>query len=195
MSRPANPEVRGRLLAAGLELMYASGFNGTGVKEVTDKAGIPKGSFYSYFASKELFAVAVVRDYWAHVVRDHGPLLAAGAEPVDRLRGYFHSLADEHAEHDFALGCLIGNLALETAGTSEHVSRLLRTIMHDWEMAVAACLADEASAGYDLAATIIEAWEGAVLRGKVERSRTPYDRFEAFVLPRLLAGRTAAAAS
>jgi TetR/AcrR family transcriptional repressor of nem operon len=37
-----------------------------------------------------------------------------------------------------------------------------------------------------LASVLIEAWEGAALRGKVTRSRAPYDRFEAVTLPALL---------
>ena len=38
----------------------------------------------------------------------------------------------------------------------------------------------------ELAALLIESWEGAALRGKVTRSRTPYDRFEAVTVPALL---------
>ena len=38
----------------------------------------------------------------------------------------------------------------------------------------------------DLASLLIEAWEGAALRGKVTRSRVPYDRFEAVAVPALL---------
>ena len=38
----------------------------------------------------------------------------------------------------------------------------------------------------ELAALLIEAWEGAALRGKVTRSRTPYERFEAVTVPALL---------
>jgi TetR/AcrR family transcriptional repressor of nem operon len=38
----------------------------------------------------------------------------------------------------------------------------------------------------ELAALLIEAWEGAALRGKVTRSRAPYDRLEAVTIPALL---------
>ncbi|NUK21108.1 helix-turn-helix transcriptional regulator [Streptomyces lunaelactis] len=43
--RPANPLVRENLLDAGLTLFHARGFNAVGIKEVTDTAGVPKGSF------------------------------------------------------------------------------------------------------------------------------------------------------
>ena len=53
MPRPPNPEVRKNLLAAGLDLVHARGFAASGVKDITDAAGVPKGSFYAYFPSKE----------------------------------------------------------------------------------------------------------------------------------------------
>ena len=49
MPRPANPDVRRRLLAAGLDLVHSRGFSASGVKDITDAAGVPKGSFYAYF--------------------------------------------------------------------------------------------------------------------------------------------------
>ena len=64
MPRPPNPEVRNRLLAAGLDLVHTRGFTASGVKDITDAAGVPKGSFYAYFASKEAFAAAILEHYW-----------------------------------------------------------------------------------------------------------------------------------
>jgi TetR/AcrR family transcriptional regulator, transcriptional repressor for nem operon len=43
--------------------MHATGFNGTGVKEITDRAGVPKGSFYAYFPGKEEFAAEALTHY------------------------------------------------------------------------------------------------------------------------------------
>jgi TetR/AcrR family transcriptional repressor of nem operon len=54
MSRPPNPEVKDRLLLRGGEVVHQNGFHACGVQDITNAAGIPKGSFYSYFASKML---------------------------------------------------------------------------------------------------------------------------------------------
>ena len=51
MPRPANPRVRAALLEAGERLIHERGYNGAGVKEIVDAAGVPKGSFYGYFES------------------------------------------------------------------------------------------------------------------------------------------------
>jgi TetR/AcrR family transcriptional repressor of nem operon len=95
----------------------------------------------------------------------------------------------------FWLGCLVGNLSLELGGSSEPVRAELARILDHWDAALTACVrsgqggSDQVRADLDaaeLASLLIEAWEGAALRGKVTRSRSPYDRFETITVPALL---------
>ena len=195
MPRPANPEVRKNLLAAGLDLVHARGFAASGVKDITDAAGVPKGSFYAYFPSKEAFAAAILEHYWADIETRLLPILYADGSAQERITQFFHRLADEHEAGDFLLGCLVGNMSLELGGSSELVRTELVGILDRWGGALAACVRSgqhgsgdvrgDLDAG-ELAAQLIEAWEGAALRGKVTRSRIPYDRFEAVTVPALL---------
>jgi AcrR family transcriptional regulator len=83
--RPANPEVRRRLLDAGVTMLHANGFHGSGVQQITDRAGIPKGSFYAYFPSKEDFAAAVLAHYWNGIRRTHGPLLQLRKRQISQV--------------------------------------------------------------------------------------------------------------
>lgn len=193
--RPSNPEVRRRLLAAGLDLVHAHGFAASGVKEITDAAGVPKGSFYAYFPSKEGFAAAILEHYWSDIEARILPLLDGDGSAHERITRFFHALADEHESADFLLGCLIGNMSLELGGSSEPVRTELTRILERWDGALADCVrSGQGSSGEiatdigasELASALIEAWEGAALRGKVTRSRAPYDRFEAVTLPALL---------
>jgi TetR/AcrR family transcriptional regulator, transcriptional repressor for nem operon len=195
MPRPSNPEVRHRLLAAGLDLVHARGFAASGVKDITDAAGVPKGSFYAYFPSKEAFAAAILEHYWSDIETRLLPILDEDGLAQERITRFFHALADEHEAGDFLLGCLIGNLSLELGGSSEPARTELTRILDGWNEALAACVrsgqADGGDIGADLdagelASLLIEAWEGAALRGKVTRGRTPYDRFEAVTVPALL---------
>jgi TetR/AcrR family transcriptional repressor of nem operon len=195
MPRPPNPEVRQRLLAAGLDLVHARGFAASGVKEITDAAGVPKGSFYAYFPSKEAFAAAILEHYWSDIERRILPILGEDGPARERVARFFHALADEHEAGDFLLGCLVGKLSLELGGSSEPVRDELVRILDGWNEALTACvrsgLGDAADVRTDLdaaelASLLIEAWEGAALRGKVTRSRIPYDRFEAVTVPALL---------
>lgn len=195
MPRPANPETRSRLLEKGGDLVSRQGFNATGVQEITAAAGVPKGSFYNYFDSKEAFAAEVLSEYWDSVVAQYGAILTDGRiGPLARIARYFEGLADFHAQRRYAVGCLIGNMALEVTPTSEEVRAKLASIYREWSAALAACLQDakekgELSAGKDpeqLAVALIDTFEGAVMRAKVERSRAPFDSFGRFVLPALL---------
>jgi TetR/AcrR family transcriptional repressor of nem operon len=195
MPRPSNPDVRRRLLAAGLDLVHARGFAASGVKDITDAAGVPKGSFYAYFPSKEAFAAAILEHYWSYIEARLLPILGDDGATQERITRFFHALADEHEAGDFLLGCLIGNLSLELSGSSEPARAELIRILDGWNEALTACVRsgqDQAGdvradlAAADLAALLIEAWEGAALRGKVTRSRAPYDRFEAVTVPALL---------
>jgi TetR/AcrR family transcriptional repressor of nem operon len=195
MPRPPNPEVRRRLLAAGRDLVHAHGFAASGVKDITDAAGVPKGSFYAYFSSKEAFAAAILEHYWSDIEARLLPILSAGGSAPARIQRFFHALADEHESGDFLLGCLIGNLSLELSGSSEPVRAELVRILDTWGDALTACVraGQRRSGGIrtdleatELASLLIESWEGAALRGKVTRSRTPYDRFEAVTVPALL---------
>ena len=195
MPRPSNPEVRRRLLAAGLDLVHANGFAASGVKDITDAAGVPKGSFYAYFPSKEAFAAAVLDHYWLDIEARLLPILGTDGLAQERIKRFFHALADEHEAGDFLLGCLVGNLSLELSGSSEPVRAELVRILKRWDEALTACVrsgqggSDGVRTDLDaaeLASLLIESWEGAALRGKVTRSRVPYERFEKVTVPALL---------
>ena len=60
MSDCKREDKKDRILDAGIKVMYLNGYNGTGVKDIVNAAGIPKGSFYNYFDSKEAFALAAL---------------------------------------------------------------------------------------------------------------------------------------
>src|SRR5882757_3935618 len=196
MPRPANPETRSRLLEKGGDLVSTRGFNATGVQEITAAAGVPKGSFYNYFESKEAFAVEVLGEYWDSIAKMYDPLLRdKETPPLQRIVYYFRALADFHKRHRYAVGCLIGNMALEVTPSSADVRAKLVTVYREWSEALADCLR-EAQARKELASTkdtkqlaaaLIDTFEGTVMRAKVERSGKPFDSFERSVLPCLLA--------
>lgn len=196
MPRPANPDTRSKLLEKGGDLVGRIGFNATGVQEITAAAGVPKGSFYNYFESKEAFAVEVLGEYWGSVAEMYGPLLRdKGTPPIQRVVDYFRGLADFHKRHRYAVGCLIGNMALEVTPSSADVRAKLVTVYREWSDALADCLREaqarkelpSAKDPKQLAAALIDTFEGTVMRAKVERSGKPFDSFERIVLPCLLA--------
>jgi TetR/AcrR family transcriptional repressor of nem operon len=194
MPRPANPEVRDRLRNAG-DLIHRTSFGTTGVHEITATAGVPKGSFYNYFESKEAYAVDLLDTYWRTIDETYGPILRdTSLPPTKAIRGFFIALVGYHSERDFIPGCLIGNLALELAATNEAARGKLRQLFAHWTAGITARLtearraeaAPHDSEPEEVAAALIDAFEGAVLRAKVDRSRAALGRFENLVLPLFL---------
>jgi len=67
--------------------MFQQGYHATGIKDITDAAGIPKGSLYNYFENKEDYAREALR-YFHYVV---GPeyfsmLKEESVEPLERSK-------------------------------------------------------------------------------------------------------------
>src|SRR5690348_18515109 len=93
MPRPSNPDVRRRLIESGLKLISKQGFAGSGVADITASAGIPKGSFYQYFESKQSYAIELLDDYWRAVEDKHTKVLLDDRyAPLDRIARHFHSI-------------------------------------------------------------------------------------------------------
>jgi TetR/AcrR family transcriptional regulator, transcriptional repressor for nem operon len=196
MPRPPNPDVRRRLIESGLSLVGRQGFAGSGVADIAKSAGVPKGSFYLYFESKQSYAIELLDDYWSAIEVKHAPVLRDQKyPPLDRIARHFRSIGSDHKQQKFALGCLIGNLGLEMADAGKDAQDKLRYIVKRWASLLSDCLKqaqatnelDSKADARELAAALIDAWEGAVMRAKVERNSAAYRRFETVVLPRLLA--------
>ena len=188
--------VRERLLDAGLETLHRRGFNGCGVQEITEAAGVPKGSFYNHFESKEALGAAVLDRYWQQRADTSLRILDdAKVRSRERLRSYFAAMAAKMAKRGYTGGCLIGNLGAELSDQSKLVSDRLAAVFAGWTEAVETCIRDgqregEIPADYDasvLASFLINAWEGAVLRAKVEKNGIPFEEFDQVVFEKLLA--------
>ena len=181
MPRSADPtDIPERLLAAGLELFLRQGYNATGIQQITDQAGVPKGSFYNHFASKEAFGAAIVDRYAAYSQRSWQRMMRnAPAEPLAGIRHVFEQMLQHHARADGASsGCLIGNFAAEVALASELCRERLLAAQLAWRERLAGLIRAGQARGEirddmdsnALSALTWSVWEGALLRMKVEGS-------------------------
>ena len=90
---------RERTLDVGLRMLLRHGYNDLGVQAVLEEAGIPKGSFYHHFASKEDFALQVVDRYMNEVHRGlEASLGDRSLAPVDRVRRFFELSREKYCE-------------------------------------------------------------------------------------------------
>lgn len=181
--------VRDKIVQAALDRFHALGFSACGVQEIVDKAGVPKGSFYNYFKSKELLAVEVLDVYAKGSRRE---LLAdTSVAPVERLRAHFEFLASRYAGFGYSKGCLIGNIAAEASDHMPLVRKALAQGLANWTKLVATAIREgqrdgsiKASLDADqIARFLINSWEGAVIRMKITKSRRPLDDFFSVTFP------------
>lgn len=172
-------ETRELLLHVGLEVLTEKGFSSTGIDEILKQAGVPKGSFYHYFDSKEAFGAALIdryADYFAGKMMRH--FQDEGKTPLARLHSFVDDIRAGMMRHDFRRGCLIGNLGQEMATLPESLPARLNAVFQDWEQRFADCLRAAQQQGEiapsidcaQAAAFFWIGWEGAVLRAKLERS-------------------------
>ena len=179
-------EPRERLVRSGIEILTEKGFASTGLDEVLRKVGVPKGSFYHYFSSKDDFGRAVIDGYAAYFAHKLDRwLLDETRSPLQRLRDFVEDGKDGLRRFEFKRGCLIGNMGQELAGTHEEFRAPLDDVFLDWQSRVERCLKEavalgELSSGADcakLAAFFWIGWEGAILRTKLVRNTSPVDLF------------------
>ena len=183
------PNVREQLIEAGLQTLHLHGFNGCGVQNITDTAGVPKGSFYNHFESKGALALEALDRFWQGGAGRRALLSDTNLDPVERLRRYFHALTDTVVCHNFERGCLIGNFSSELSAQSREIRDRLAEIYAAWSRLIESCVREAEKAGRvqprlpaaTIAAFLVNAWEGAVLRSKVEQDKSPLEQFERVV--------------
>lgn len=190
----ARPNVREQLVEAGLRTLYRQGFHACTIQDITDAAKVPKGSFYNHFQSKEALALASLDRFWEYGNERRAVLQDASKAPVERLRLHFQMLSEAIIRTRFAIGCLIGNFSLELADNDVLRTRL-SDLYAEWTRQVSACVEEALPSGRgisglpaaSIASFLINSWEGAVMRAKVERNQAPLDHFQQAVFEGLFA--------
>lgn len=183
----ARPSLRQRIVDAALERFLAQGFNGCSVQDITDAAGAPKGSFYNHFKTKESLALEVLDRYCQ---ARPAILCDQNLPPLERLRRHFEGMADRHEQSGFADGCMIGNFGVDMAGSSPDMCVALNRAFDLWAATIALVLEEAGhskESAVELAGFLVNAWEGAVIRMRILKSRAPLELFLKMAFDRVLA--------
>lgn len=142
----ARHSVREQLIDAGLQTLQLNGFNGCAVQDITQAAGVPKGSFYNHFESKEALALQALERFWESGAERRALLSDVSFDPVERLQRHFRALSDAVTIQNFRKGCLIGNFSSEMAQNDE-IRQRLASIYASWSRAVESCIQEAADKG------------------------------------------------
>lgn len=175
------------LLSSGMEVMKLRGYQGTSVKEIVDAAGVPKGSFYNYFASKEAFALeAIDKAANSSYANAETTLLNTAKPPLERIIEFFQRGIDQACDSEYKQGCFLGNLTQEMSDTSDAIRLRLKTALNRMTRLIADVVeevyAEQTGKASELQPLIVaeflfNAWEGALMRAKATKNREPFDAF------------------
>jgi TetR/AcrR family transcriptional repressor of nem operon len=188
------------LVWCGTELLTERGFQVTGIDEVLRRVGVPKGSFYHFFANKHEFGEAVIQNYVEYYARKMARIFDdETTPPMSRLHAFVDDAKRGMLKYGYRRGCLIGNLGQELASLDDGFREQLEAVLLAWERRVEGCLqqaidAGELAPGSDVAAIsrfFWIGWEGAVLRAKLTRNADPLDQFASMFFAMLTPARKA----
>jgi TetR/AcrR family transcriptional regulator, transcriptional repressor for nem operon len=174
------------LLETGKSIFLERGYNNSGIETILHAAGVPKGSFYYYFTSKEDFGLQVLNRFAEDIQANFDRCLGnTSLPPLKRLQCYFEEVCKRLESQDCRKGCLVGNLSQELADQNETFRARLEEIFQGWRERYAECLKIAQDAGEippdldvrDLAEFCLSSWQGAILRAKAARSIAPVRTF------------------
>lgn len=182
----AQKVTREKIIQKGAELIYSQGFNATGLQQILKAAGVPKGSFYFYFKSKEDFGLAVI-DHFSATISEIFSVYLNDREtpPVKRLGTLLEYFEDTFQKTGCSCGCPIGNLSLELADTHERLRLHLQSVIEKLVAKIESCIEEakrDKSLPADLNASdaayfIFHGFEGAILNMKVAKNIEPFRIF------------------
>ncbi len=179
----ARPSLREKLASSAVDTLHTFGFKGCSIQDITQAAGVPKGSFFNHFENKEDLAINSLRRYLEGTRADL--LFEEGVAPLQRLRNHFVFLSERLQRNGFERGCMLGLFATEMAQEYPRMREELRSVFETWCEAVESVLRQAQAAGEidprhdpgQLARFVVNAWEGAMIRLKITRDRSPVDDF------------------
>lgn len=182
---PPHTDTREHILSTAEPLVLGKGFTALGLTELLSAAGVPKGSFYHYFRSKEQFGQALLERYFTNYdARLASHFAAEPGRMRDRLLSYFAGWITQACQADSHGSCLAVKLAGEVCDLSEPMREALAVGMAQVCARLADAIARAAAEGSlaacadpaALADALYAMWLGAALRTKVMRDSSPLVR-------------------
>ena len=177
------PDTKAHLLTTGYQLIAKKGFTAVGIKQILDTAGVPKGSFYHYFPSKEAFGEAIISHYFVNYKSRLETIGGQDVSAQQKLYNYFQNWYDTQQNGCDHEKCLVVKLSAEVADMSE----TMREALNAGYQQTITWLATQIKAGWldgtvpqpdNIAAESMAkrwyfAWLGASLIAKTSQTNTP----------------------
>jgi TetR/AcrR family transcriptional repressor of nem operon len=181
--RQEHPDTRRHILNTGEAIISGKGFSAVGLAEILAKAGVPKGSFYYYFESKEQFGEALLEAYFLDYLQRVEVLLKPDGTPARaRLMRYWQRWIEVQGQESQAQQCLVVKLSAEVSDLSEPMRLALQRGTDAILARLSACMMEGRTDGSlpapldpEIASqSLYQLWLGASLLAKVRRNATSF---------------------
>ncbi len=188
-------DTKQKILETGAELIHLKGFNHTGLQEILNAAGVPKGSFYNYFKSKEDFGLQVIDHFAGYYSFISRPILEDPAlSPLQKIESLLEWFMDFFKSKDYAYGCPIGNLAQEMGDLSPAFRDRLMSAVNIMVDGYSGLLAEAQKDGEipqqlnvrEAAYFLVSSWHGALLHMKAIKGPEPLENHKRFIFDHVL---------
>lgn len=183
MKKPAQ-DMRQHIIDVARSLMTNKGYTAVGLAEVLSTAGVPKGSFYYYFKSKEEFGHALLEEYFSEYLGRVDALMARPGTGAERLLAYFNYWTETQGT-DLPEGkCLVVKLGAEVCDLSEDMRSVLEIGTAKIIQRITACVEIGVADGsihpegdhQGFAESLYQLWLGASLLVKVNKSTQSFGK-------------------
>ena len=188
-------DTKQRIIEAAAQAMIAKSYNGVGLNEILTEAGVPKGSFYHFFKSKENLGIAVVEKAAADkCTRLRGHYSDRTKSPIRRIRGVFDEARQDLLEDNVRTECVFCKLALEQAALSKPMQAAIRAAFDQFRTLTAQAIREAQAAGEidanldaeRLSDFMVVSFHGAMIRVEIDDDLVAIDNFLHFVFDVLL---------
>lgn len=163
-----------------LELIWTGSYGRTTIDMICEAAGVKKGSFYYFFASKSDLTAAALESSWQNTYR---PLMdgifSSSKDPLQRLKDHVDCGYEEQMEkarqYGHVLGCPLFSLGNEISTQEQRLREVVQTILDVHARYVESALREAAERGQIhcpnpalTAHTLFLLWEGALAEARIK---------------------------
>jgi TetR/AcrR family transcriptional repressor of lmrAB and yxaGH operons len=176
-SVPRTTDAREKAIKTAERLFRVQGYAATGLTQIIEESGSPKGSFYFHFpGGKRELAGEVIAGYRARTTAGFRALAdRAGGDPVKFVRALAKAVADEMSSSGWTSGCVAQTLAQELAPGDAEIADALAALFNEWVEIIATAISSAGSgkSEYGRALALVAGLEGARTLARVQRSAAP----------------------
>jgi len=192
MAAMPRESLKEQLIERSAAVFLQRGFNAASVNDIVQAAGVPKGSFYNHFPSKEALAIEVLRRYVDDL--DLRMLDDPDGSPLALLRAHLEASIVARRATGIEYGCLLGNLSTDAVALNDGLREAVAEGFSRWTDAVAGAIRRGQERGevgnpvdaQVLARYVVSSFEGAIAQSKTLRSLEPTEAFLALTFGTVL---------